>query len=95
MIIAAIRSALPVILKSAKYTPSTREIEVISRLLNRMKFICTGSTSVRTLAQRAIAECKQPHQNLNPTVELFRAKWGWTEDKLIDVLESLWKELQY
>ena len=95
MIIAAIRSILPIILKSAKYTPNAMEIEVISRLLNRMKYIRTGSTSVRMSAQKAVAECKQPHQHLNPTVELFRSKWGWNEEKLIDVLESLWKELQY
>lgn len=94
MIISAIRSLLPVLLKSARFTPSSKEVAVLSRLVNRMKYLRSSTFSIREVARKTIDECKQSHQSLNPTVELFKNKWGWDKEKLIDVLEILWKELK-
>lgn len=94
MIIPAIRSILPALLKSARFTPATNEVAVLSRLINRMKYLRSPSSSIRETAQKAIEECRQPHQTVNPTVELFKNKWGWNKEKLIDVLDALWKELK-
>lgn len=94
MVIPAIRNILPLLLKSAKYTPGSKEVEIISRLLNRMKVLRSNSSSVREAAVKAVDECKQPYQTVNPTVELFKSKWGWDREKLIDVLAALWKELK-
>ena len=94
MIIPAIRSILPGLLKSARFTPATNEVAVLSRLINRMKYLRSPSSSIRETAQKAIEECRQPHQAVNPTVELFKNKWGWNKEKLIDILDALWKELK-
>ena len=94
MIIPAIRSLLPVLLKSARFTPTSNEVTVLSRLLNRMKYLRSNASSIRDVARKAVDECKQPHQSVNPTVELFKNKWGWGKEKLIDVLEILWKGLK-
>ena len=93
MIIPAIRSILPVLLKSARFTPTANETAVLSRLINRMKYL-RSSSSIRETARKAVEECRQPHQAANPTVELFRNKWGWNKEKLIDILDALWKELK-
>lgn len=93
MIIPAIRSILPILLKSARFTPSSNEVVVLSRLINRMKYLRSNVSTIREVARKAVDECKQPHQSVNPTVELFRNKWRWDREKLIDVLEILWKEL--
>ena len=94
MIIPAIRTILPVLLKSARYTPKTKDVEILSRLLNRMKYLRSNSSSVRTAARMAVQECKQPHQSVNPTVAWFQRQWGWNEEKLIEVLETLWNSLK-
>ena len=94
MIIPAIRSILPVLLKSARFTPATNEVAVLSRLINRMKYLRSPSSSIRETAQKAIEEFRQPHQAVNTIVELFKNKWGWNKEKLIDVLDALWKELK-
>ena len=47
MIIPAIRSILPIILKSAKFTPTSKEVDVLSRLVNRMKYLLTLRLFVR------------------------------------------------
>lgn len=93
MIIPAIRSILPILLKSARFTPSSNEVAVLSRLINRMKYLRLNASTIHEVARKAIDECKQSHQSVNPTVELFRNKWGWDKEKLIEVLEILWKEL--
>lgn len=94
MIIPAIRSLLPVLLKSARFTPTANEVAILSRLINRMKYLRSGASSVREVARKAIDECMQSHQSVNPTVELFKNKWGWDKEKLIDVLEILWERLK-
>lgn len=94
MIIPAIRSILPIILKSAKFTPTSKEVDVLSRLVNRMKFLRSNTSSIREAARRAVDECKQSY-SVNPTVELFKNKWGWNEEKLLDVLEAIWKEIKH
>ena len=58
-----------------------------------MKYLRSNVSTIREVARKAVDECKQPHQSVNPTVELFRNKWRWDREKLIDVLEILWKEL--
>lgn len=93
MIIPAIRSLLPILLKSARFTPTSNEVAVLSRLVNRMKYLRSGTFPIRDVARKAVDECKLSHQSVNPTVELFKNKWGWDEEKLIDVLESLWRGL--
>ncbi len=85
---------LPLLLRSAKYTPSAKEVEILTRLINRMRFLRSNSFSVRELAKKAVDECQLSHQRVNPTVEWFANKWGWNKEKLIDVLELLWKELK-
>lgn len=94
MIIPAIRSLLPVLLKSARFTPTSNEVAVLSRLVNRMKYLRSGTSSMHEVARKAVDECKLSHQSVNPTVELFKSKWGWDKEMLIDVLEALWKELK-
>lgn len=94
MIIPAIRSILPILLKSARFTPTTNEVAVLSRLVNRMKYLRSNVSSIREVARKAVDECKLSYQSANPTVELFKAKWGWDKEKLVDVLEALWKELK-
>ncbi|WP_106830226.1 hypothetical protein [Parabacteroides pacaensis] len=93
MVIPAIKSLVPLLLKSARYTPGSKEVEILSRLINRMKVLRSSSSSVHELAVKVVDECKQPHQTINPTVELLKNKWGWDREKLIDVLVALWKEL--
>ncbi len=85
---------LPVLLRSAKYTPSAKEVDILTRLINRMRFLRSNSSSIREVARKAVDECKQSYQSVNPTVELFKNKWGWDKEKLIDVLEALWKEIK-
>lgn len=94
MIIPAIRSILPIILKSAKFTPTSKEVDVLSRLVNRMKYLRSNTSSIREAARRAVDECKQSY-SVNPTVELFKNKWGWNKEKLLDVLEAIWKEIKH
>ena len=94
MIIPAIRSLLPILLKSARFTPTSNEVAVLSRLLNRMKYLRSSAPSIRDVARKAVDECKLSHQSLNPAVELFKNKWNWDKEKLIDVLEILWKGLK-
>ena len=93
MIIPAIRSILPILLRSARFTPSSNEVAVLSRLINRMKYLRSNASTIREVARKAVDECRQSHQSVNPTVELFRSKWGWDEERLIEVLEILWKAL--
>lgn len=94
MIIPAIRSILPIILKSAKFTPTSKEVDVLSRLVNRMKYLRSNTSSIREAALRAVDECNQSY-SVNPTVELFKNKWGWNKEKLLDVLEAIWKEIKH
>lgn len=94
MIIPAIRSLLPILLKSARYTPTTNEVAILSRLINRMKYLRSNIVSIRDVAIKAVDECKQSYQLVNPTVELFKNKWGWNKEKLVDVLVALFKELK-
>ena len=94
MIIPAIRSLLPILLKSGRFTPSANEVAVLSRLINRMKYLRSSTSSIREVARKAVDECKLSHQSVNPTVELFKNKWNWDKEKLIDVLETLWKGLK-
>ena len=93
MIIPAIRSLLPILLKSARFTPTSNEVAVLSRLVNRMKYLRSNVSSIREVAIKAVDECKLSHQQVNPVVELFKNKWGWSKEKLIDVLEALWNVL--
>ena len=93
MIIPAIRSILPILLKSARFTPTSNEVAVLSRLINRMKYLRSNASTIRQVARRVVDECKLSHQSVNPTIELFRNKWGWDKERLIDVLEILWKAL--
>lgn len=93
MIIPAIRSILPILLRSARFTPSSNEVAVLSRLINRMKYLRSNASTIREVARRVVDECKLSHQSVNPTIELFRNKWGWDKERLIDVLEILWKAL--
>lgn len=94
MIIPAIRSLLPILLKSARFTPTSNEVAVLSRLVNRMKYLRSNVSSIREVAIKAVDECKLSHQPVNPVVELFKNKWGWSKEKLIDVLEALWNVLK-
>ena len=91
MIIPAIRSLLPILLKSARFTPTSNEVAVLSRLINRMKYLSSNASSIREVARKAVDECKQSYLSENPTIELFKNKWGWDKDKLIEVLVALWE----
>lgn len=93
MIIPSIKSLLPILLKSARFTPTSNETAALSRLINRMKYLRSNTSSIRDIARKAVDECKQSHQSTNPTVDMFKNKWGWDKEKLIDVLEALWEEL--
>ena len=66
---------------------------VLSRLINRMKYLRSNTSTIREVARKVVDECKLSHQSVNPTVELFRNKWGWDKERLIEVLEILWKAL--
>ena len=90
--IAAIRSILPILMKSTKYTPNTEDVDALSRLLNRMMILRSSSTTIRTIACKAVDEYKQPHQMSNIIVDMFQRKWGWNKEKLLDALELLWNE---
>lgn len=94
MVIPAIRSLLPILLRSARFTPSSNEVAVFSRLINRMRYMRSSASSVRDVARKVVDECKQSYQTVNPTVELFKNKWGWDKERLIDVLEALWDGLK-
>lgn len=43
---------LPVLLRSAKHTPSAKEVDILTRLVNRMRFLRSNSSSVRELAKK-------------------------------------------
>ena len=53
MIIPAIRSLLPILLKSARFTPTSNEVAVLSRLVNRMKYLRSNASSIREVARKA------------------------------------------
>ena len=83
MIIPAIRSLLPILLKSARFTPTSNEVAVLSRLVNRMKYLRSNASSIREVARKAVDECKQSYQSVNPTVELFKNKWRYSNSTFV------------
>lgn len=52
MIIPAIRSLLPILLKSARFTPTSNEVAVLSRLVNRMKYLRSNVSSYEKLYKK-------------------------------------------